>query len=253
MFGFRFELRKFLNLGELVYNSIMRRHWLAVQVLVVSVLFTSMYGLVYVLNRSLANDMPELLATQTAKQLDAGLGLDSVTMAPTDIANHPVPFVIIYDKKEKAVAGSGYLDKKLAQLPRGVVQHATPGKPHAVTWGPRKNIRIASVTVAAKNYYVVGGQSLQTTQNRLQRLLWLTLAGYGLAVCVVVGVKFCQCRHCRKTKDGACLHSANCTCNRCCAPVGTSKPSVVTAPAAPKSTKKRTKTTTKRSTTQKVP
>lgn len=141
-----------------------------------------MYVVLQQQDRMQANDMPELLATQAAKQLDAGLGLQSINMGATDLANYPVPFVIIYDKKGKAVAGSGYLDKKLAMMPKGVVNHATTGKPHAVTWAPRSDIRIASVTVAAKDYYVTGGQSLAAIEHRAERNLLVIAVGYGLSV-----------------------------------------------------------------------
>lgn len=195
-----------------------------------------MYGLLHVMNRSLANDMPQLLATQAAKQLDAGLGLSSINMGATDLANNPVPFVVVYDKKEKAVAGSGYLDRKLAQMPRGVVQHATAGNPHAVTWAPGEGIRIASVTVKAKDYYVVGGQSLKITENRSMRLLWLTLAAYGVTILVMYAVRFCQCSRCRSARAEAVdLHGANCTCPLCTATV---KPPKTKKAKSPRSSKK---------------
>ncbi len=200
--------------------------------LIVTILFGSVYGLLHCMNRSLANDMPELLATQAAKQLDAGLGLSSINMGATDLANNPVPFVVVYDKKEKAVGGSGYLNRKLAQMPRGVVQHATPGKPHAVTWAPGEGVRIASVTVKAKDYYVVGGQSLKMTENRSKRLLWLTLAAYAVTALVMYGVRFCQCRSCRTARAEAVdLHGENCTCKICSVPtVKTVKPTVAKKP-----------------------
>jgi hypothetical protein len=141
-----------------------------------------MYGLVQQLGRMQANDTPTLLATQVAKQLDAGLGLSSVNMPATDLANHPNPFVNIYDKQGKAVGGSGYLDAKLAIVPKGVLEHAKAGKNNAVTWQPKSGVRIASVTVAAKDYYVLGGQSLKATEDHADRLLKLTMVGYGISL-----------------------------------------------------------------------
>ncbi|QQS18843.1 hypothetical protein IPL68_02165 [Candidatus Saccharibacteria bacterium] len=98
------------------------------------------------------------------------------------------------------MAGSGYLDKKLALMPTGVVNHAKPGEPHAVTWAPRSDIRIASVTVAAKDYYVVGGQSLKMTEKHARRLLLLTILGYLASLFVVIAVRFCRCQKCLMTK-----------------------------------------------------
>ena len=188
----------------------MHRHPLISRVLLITIVFASMYGLVQQQGRLMANDMPQLLATQAAKQLDAGFGLTSIQMGATDLANNPVPFVIVYDKKGKPVAGSGYLDKKLAVMPAGVVNHAKPGEPHAVTWAPRPGVRIASVTVAAKDYYVVGGQSLKMTEKRAQRLLLLTLLGYAASLFVVVAVRFCRCRNCMMMKTRGEMGQCHC-------------------------------------------
>lgn len=135
----------------------------------------------------LANDTPTLLATQVAKQLDAGLGLSSVNMGATDLANNPVPFVIVYDKQGKAVGGSGYLDKKLAVAPKSMLQHAKANRNNVVTWQPKAGVRIASVTVAAKDYYVLGGQSLKATEDHASHLLKLTALGYVAALVVLAG------------------------------------------------------------------
>lgn len=129
-----------------------------------------------------ANDTPTLLATQVAKQLDAGLGLDSVNMGATDLAKNPVPFVIIYDKQGKAVGGSGYLDSKLAVAPKGMLQHAKTNRNNIVTWQPKDNVRIASVTVATKDYYVLGGQSLKSTEEHASKLFGLAAIGYAVAL-----------------------------------------------------------------------
>lgn len=157
------------------------RHYL-LAVVVLTIVFGTMYGLVQQFGRMMANDTPALLATQAAKQLDAGLGLSSIQMGGTDLANKPVPFVIVYSKDGKAVGGSGYLDKQLAVVPKGVLTHATSGKNNVVTWQPKDGVRLAAVVVAAKDYYVLGGQSLQQTEARAQRLAWLTLAGYGVSL-----------------------------------------------------------------------
>ena len=182
------------------------RHRLIIPSVLITLLFGSVYGLLHGMNRSMANDMPELLASQVAKQLEVGLGLESVQMGRTDLANNPVPFVIVYDKKSKPLAGSGYLRGTLAQIPVGVVNHATTGKPHAVTWQPQKGVRIASVTVKAGDYYVVGGQSLKMTENRSTRLLWYTLAGYLITLVSLVAATWATRRWCAHTHD-------RCTCS----------------------------------------
>lgn len=164
--------------------------------LLLTLIFGSMYGLLHMFNRSMAFDMPQLLATQATKQLEADLGLESIQMGRTDLANSPVPFVMVYDKKSKPLAGSGYIDSKLAQIPVGVVNHATKDKLHAVTWAPRPGIRIASVTAYSPKtgYYVVGGQSLKATESRDKRLLLGTLAAYVVSLAVLALWEFLRRR-----------------------------------------------------------
>lgn len=213
----------------------MHRHFLITRVLLLTVAFGTMFVLVQQQARLAANDMPQLLANQAAKQLDAGYGLQSIQMGATDLANDPVPFVIVYDKKGKAVAGSGYLGKKLAAMPTGVVNHAKSGAPHAVTWAPRSDIRIATVTVAAKEYYVVGGQSLKMTEAHAKRLLLLTALGYGASLFVTVAVRFCRCRKCNMMRLQGSM--GTCECHAAHQPEPAAAPAPVKKPA--KSTKPR--------------
>ncbi len=153
-----------------------------------TILFGTMYGLVQQQNRLTANDMPTMLATEAARLINGGLDASTVgNSSPQDISTTRVPFIIVYDKKGKSVGGSGYLDKKLAQIPLGVLQHATAIKPNAVTWQPKSGVRLATVTVATKNNYVVGAQSLKATEDRDSTLLKLTALGYGLSLAVMVG------------------------------------------------------------------
>lgn len=162
------------------------RHYF-LSAVILGVVFTTMYVLVQQQGRMQANDTPTMLANQVAKQLDAGLGLNSVNMGATDLGNNPIPFVIIYDKTGKPVGGSGYLDKKLAVAPKDVLLHAASGHPNAVTWQPKDDVRVASVTVAAKDYYVLGGQSLKPTEDHAAHLLKLTALGYGVSLVVLAG------------------------------------------------------------------
>lgn len=154
-----------------------------VAAVILGMVFGSMYGLVQQLGRMQANDTPSLLATQAAKVVNA-YGVQGVTAQPTDIANNPVPFVIIYDKNGKAVAGSGYLNKKLAVIPKNVLTVANSGM-HTVTWEPKDGVRIATVIVSTKNNYVLGGQSLKYTESHADKLFWLALAGYGATLVVL--------------------------------------------------------------------
>ena len=170
-----------------MYKFLYKYRYYVLSVLILTSIFSTMYALVQQQGRMQANDTPTLLATQVAKQLDAGLGLSSVNMGATDLANKPVPFVIVYDKQGKAVGGSGYLDKKLAVAPKSMLQHAKINRNNVVTWQPKAGVRIASVTVAAKDYYVLGGQSLKSTEDHATQLLKLTILGYGISLVLLLG------------------------------------------------------------------
>ena len=59
----------------------------------------------------------------------------------------------------------------------GILKEAK-GKPyHTVTWEPQDDIRVAAVTIAAKDYYVLSGRSLKEVEKNIARTLELTLAG----------------------------------------------------------------------------
>ena len=169
-----------------MYTHLYKYRYYLLSAAIITVIFGTMYGLVQQSGRMQANDTPTLLATQVAELLDAGLGPQSASPSlKTDLAKNPMPFVIIYDKQGKAVGGSGYLNAKLAVVPKGVLEHATAGKNNAVTWQPRSGVRIASVTATAKDYYVLGGQSLKTTEEHASKLLKLTMVGYGVSLAIL--------------------------------------------------------------------
>lgn len=160
---------------------------------IITIIFGTMYVVVQQQNRLMANDMPMLLATENARLITNGVDAATVGNAsPEDISTSLIPFVVVYDKAGKPVGGAGYLDRKLAQMPLGALQHATTSKPNYVTWQPKQSVRLASVVVATKDYYVVGAQSLKATEDRAGHLLRLTALGYGLAVLVAGG--YCMVR-----------------------------------------------------------
>ncbi|MFZ1249433.1 MAG: hypothetical protein WAQ24_03865 [Candidatus Saccharimonadales bacterium] len=185
-------------------------HKIITRVAVLTIVFGSVWCALYLQNRSLANDMPTLLATQAAKQLEAGMGTQSINMGGTNLANNPVPFVIVYDKHGKPVAGSGYLDNKLAVAPKSMLEQAKAGKNHTVTWSPKDDVRLATVVVATKDNYVLGGQSLRATEDRAHKILKPLLAGYILSLLLLVAPYFCRCNSCKSA--GVC----RCAAGGCC-------------------------------------
>jgi hypothetical protein len=93
------------------------------------------------------------------------------------------PFIVVYDKAGRPVAGSGYLDNKLPSIPVGVLTASANRAYHRVTWEPRTGLNFAAVTVASTNYYVMSARSLAIVQ--ANEIHTLRVVGFG-AVCSVV-------------------------------------------------------------------
>ena len=70
-------------------------------------------------------------------------------------------------------------------VPYGVLTGADYQTYHSVTWQPQSGVRIASVTVKAKNYYVLSGRSLKEVEKNEDQALRLTLAGGSLSIAVL--------------------------------------------------------------------
>jgi hypothetical protein len=160
--------------------------------LVLAVLFTIVFGTMYTLvqqyGRSSANDQPTQLAESVAAQLKDASNQSTLPLGKLDVTTSLQPFVIIYDKNYKPLAGTGYLDGKLPSIDKGVLQNTTTDHNNAVTWEPKSGVRIATVTVKVGNYYVLGGQSLRLTESRADMLLKLAVLGWFVTVvCVVAG------------------------------------------------------------------
>ena len=168
-------------------GSMRKRLGLAVVLGVLTIVF----GTIYVVNqqseRLRANDAPQQLAQTVASELEGGTTPQELVTSKVNMATSLEPFAIVYAKDGRAMAGSGYLNGKLAAVPLGVLQTATKAKPHSVTWQPQNGVRVASVTVVAGGYYVLGGQSLRLVENHATTTLQLTLLGWLASVFALLG------------------------------------------------------------------
>ena len=164
----------------------MRLPRLFIVLLIITIAFGTMYSLVQQLDRMSANAQPTQLAEDAAAKLDAGLSPGYAFTSTVDMAHSVAPFIIIYDKSGKVVTGSGYLDGKIPRVDTAVLKDAQPGKDNQVTWQPKAGVRIASVEVAAKKYYVLGGQSLRLTESRANKLLAITALGWAISVIFIL-------------------------------------------------------------------
>ena len=159
-----------------------RRFWVAVALLV-----TFVFGVVYVsIQQSLrraANEPQASMAREAARDLDAGSRpLDVTGGRRIDIAYDMTPFLIVYDKSGRVVAGKGYLKGRVPQVPIGVLRAANTRQSNTVTWQPESGVRIASASFASNDYYVLGGRSLAQADAAINTVGRTVLASWLVAL-----------------------------------------------------------------------
>lgn len=157
------------------------------------VVLTIVFGTIYVAVQQdlrLSVNYPQVqLAEDLAAQLKQGSKPASLVGGRVNLAQSLAPFVIIYDQQGKVVAGTGYLDGQLLGVPLGVLTSANHGADNRVTVQPRSDVRLATVTVKAGNYYVLSGRSLREVEATVDVITKLVAFGW-LASLAAVGVTF---------------------------------------------------------------
>jgi hypothetical protein len=154
---------------------------------VVTILFGTAYGIGQQILRLSANDPQIQLAHEVAMQLDQGARAEDVVGAyKINLAQSLASFVVVYDKKSNPVAGTGYLDGVRPKVPVGVLKAADNHSDNRVTWQPKDGVRIASVSVAAKNYYVLAGRSLREVESREQKIFQIAVSGWVAALLITI-------------------------------------------------------------------
>ena len=155
--------------------------------IVLTVGFGTAYVMCQQILRMNANDPQVQIAHDTAVQLKDGKSVENVVGTDkVNLAQSLASFVIVYNKSGNPIAGSGYLNGAWPKVPLGVLKAAEGQSDNRVTWQPQSDVRLASVTVAAKNYYVLSGRSLREVENREQKITLLALAGWVTALIVTV-------------------------------------------------------------------
>jgi hypothetical protein len=164
------------------------RQWLPLAV-IATVLAGTAFAIGQQILRTGANDLPVQLAEDAAALLQAGASpAEVIPSAKTDVASSLAPWVIVYGRDRKQLAGSAKLDGAAAEYPTSVFDNAPPGGPsHAVTWQPRSGVRAASVVVAFNGGWVVAGRSLRLVEEREALVGRLALAGW-LAALVAAAI-----------------------------------------------------------------
>ena len=150
--------------------------WLGVQLILI-IIFGTMYGVAQQAQRLDGNNPQIQLAEDAASALNHGIKPDYLVAGLVDPRTSLAPFLVIYDTKGQPVVGSGYLNAHLPVAPIGILEAAKGHDYHAITWQPKADVRIAAVTVAANNYYVLSGRSLREVEHNESRSFELALLG----------------------------------------------------------------------------
>jgi len=178
-----------------VYNKEVKKTlWLAGLIVIVSIIYATVYLVAQQSLRMSAND-PQI---QMAEDAAAGAPTSTANLATTpkvDVAASLAPFLMVYDQNHQLVAGDVVLDGHSPVLPPGVLYDTTTGHENRLTWQPRGGVRIAAVVVKYNGGYVLAGRNLreieQRETNALEQVIlgWLLTVGFILAWAWLVPVK----------------------------------------------------------------
>ena len=161
--------------------------WFTV-LLILVIGFGTIYASVQQSQRNEANSPQIQFAQDTAASLDKQVR-ESTLDGKVDIAKSLKPFTIIYDKKGQPLIGTGYLDSKLPKVPVEILTKSKGKDYNAVTWQPRDGLRIAAVTVSAKDHYVLSGRSIKEVEKNMAASTQIVLLGAIIAI-GLLGVVF---------------------------------------------------------------
>ncbi len=163
-------------------------NWLGFVVILV-VIFGTIEVVTQQSERTAANYPQIQLAEDTAASLTNGSKPGVLTPGHVNMKRSLAPFVIIYSKLGQPISGNGYLNGRLPLAPVGILHDANDTAYYWVSWQPASDVRIASVTVAANNYYVLSGRSLKQIEMNENDTFWYSFAG-GVISLLVLGVIF---------------------------------------------------------------
>ena len=152
-----------------------------------AIIITVAFGTIYVISQQMlrlnANDPQIAQAQDIVSQLNSGVDPNGLTDV-VHLQSSLTPALIISDKKGKVVSSSAKIDNKNPQVPLGMLKASDNVEYNAVTWEPKENLRLASVTVSAKQYYVTGVRSLKEVESRISKVFQLAVAGWGISMMV---------------------------------------------------------------------
>lgn len=126
------------------------------------------------------------LAQNVESDLQSGVMPDEILKGKRiDLSVDQSPFITLYSLDKKVLGSSQHLSGETLSLPSGVLDNARIKGQARVTWQPKDNLRFASITDFIPTFgYVSVAQSLQETESRATRGMWIALAALGLGAFV---------------------------------------------------------------------
>ena len=144
-----------------------------------AVMAFTIYAAVQQSIRSSADDPQIQLAEDAASSLDDGATPDAVIPTGTvDPTRSLAPFVEVFDSSGAILASSASISGKPPTPPLGVLTSSLDSDHNAVTWEPMPGVRIAAVSVAYDDGFVLAGRSMREIEPREDTTL--LIAGLGL-------------------------------------------------------------------------
>jgi hypothetical protein len=151
---------------------------------------TGVSGLVYLVaqqsQRLGADEVPLALAQHTAVLLDIGTSPSAAVPADrVELTRSLDPFVLVFDNGGRLLASSATLHGQVPDYPIGVFDTARARGEDRVTWQPEVGVREATVATSWSGGFVVAGRSLGATEQLIDKLGLLVVAGWLATLAVV--------------------------------------------------------------------
>ena len=152
---------------------------------IITVIFGVVYATVQQSYRAAANDPQIQIARDINARIHEGKPVESFLTDTIDIAHSLSTFAALYEANGKPIRSSGYLDRKMPELPAGVFDFAKTQGEHEITWQPRSGVRMAMVVIStnfSRVGFVAAGRSLQEVEVREHN--FITMVFLGWLVCI---------------------------------------------------------------------
>jgi hypothetical protein len=88
------------------------------------------------------------------------------------------PFVLVFDANGHVLASSATLHSQVPDYPMGVFDTVRARGENRVTWQPESGVRSATLAVAWHGGFVIAGRSLRLTQQHIDQIGLVVVAGW---------------------------------------------------------------------------